>query len=98
MFRVLRPGGRAVLNIGVRVSAGTQTHRILNDSAWVWAGADVRSMVEQAGFADVTTQYVPWCEDTAVNRMFARRSYACAWPAASSCSGGIDSAGARRLG
>jgi hypothetical protein len=72
VFRVLRPGGRAVLNIGVRVHAGTQTHRILNDSAWVWAEDDVRSMVEQAGFADVTTQYVPWCEDTAVNRMFAR--------------------------
>ena len=69
VFRVLRPGGRAVLNIGERVEPGTQTHRVLNDSAWVWAEDDVRSMVEEAGFADVTIQYVPWGEDTTVNRL-----------------------------
>jgi len=28
-------------------------------------------MVEQAGFADVTIQYVPWGEDNAANRLFA---------------------------
>jgi SAM-dependent methyltransferase len=72
VFRVLRPGGRAVLNIGERVEPGTQTHRVLNDSAWVWAEEDVRRMVEQAGFADVTIQYVPWGEDTAANRLFAK--------------------------
>ena len=71
VFRVLRPGGRAVLNIGERVPAGTQTHRILNDNVWVWAEDDVRHMVEQAGFTDVTIQYVPWGEDTAANRLFA---------------------------
>jgi SAM-dependent methyltransferase len=71
VFRVLRPGGRAVLNIGERVPAGTQTHRILNDTGWVWAEDDVRRMVEQAGFTDVTIEYVPWGEDTAVNRLFA---------------------------
>ena len=71
VFRVLRPGGRAVLNIGERVEPGTQTHRILNDSAWVWAEDDVRHMVERAGFTDVTIQYVPWGEDTAANRLFA---------------------------
>jgi SAM-dependent methyltransferase len=72
VFRVLRPGGRAVLNIGERVEPGTQTHRVLNDSAWVWAEDDVRRMVQQAGFADVTIQYVPWGEDTAGNRLFAK--------------------------
>jgi SAM-dependent methyltransferase len=71
VFRVLRPGGRAVLNIGERVPAGTQTHRILNGAGWVWAEDDVRRMVEQAGFTDVSIQYVPWGEDTAVNRLFA---------------------------
>lgn len=71
-FRVLRPGGRAVLNIGERVEPGTQTHRILNGSGWVWAEDDVRAMVEQAGFADVTIQYVPWGEDTAATRLFAK--------------------------
>lgn len=61
-----------MLNIGERVPPGTQTHRILNDSGWVWAEEDVRRMVGQACFADVTIQYVPWGEDTAVNRLFAR--------------------------
>lgn len=72
VFRVLRPGGRAVLNIGERVEPGTATHRIRNDLGWVWAEDDVRAMVEQAGFADVTIRYVPWGEDTAANRLFAK--------------------------
>ena len=72
VFRVLRPGGRAVLNIGERVDPGTQTHRILNGTVWVWSEDDVRDMVEHAGFADVTIQYVPWGEDTAANRLFAK--------------------------
>jgi hypothetical protein len=29
-------------------------------------------MVEQAGFTDVTIQYVPWGEDTIANRQFAK--------------------------
>ncbi len=72
VFRVLRPGGRAVLNIGERVDPGTQTHRVLNGTAWVWAEDDVREMVEQAGFTEVTIQYVPWGEDTVTNRLFAK--------------------------
>ncbi len=72
VFRVLRPGGRAVLNIGERVPTGTQTHRILNDTGWVWSEDDVRHMVEKAGFTDVTMQYVPWSEDTPVTRLFAK--------------------------
>jgi SAM-dependent methyltransferase len=72
VFRVLRPGGRAVLIIGERVDPGTQTHRILNGTVWVWSEDDVRDMVEQAGFTDVTIQYVPWGEDTAANRLFAK--------------------------
>lgn len=71
VFRALRTGGRAVLNIGERVPAGTQTHRILNDSGWVWAEEDVRRMVQRAGFTAVSIQYVPWGEDTAANRLFA---------------------------
>lgn len=71
VFRVLRPGGRAVLNIGERVAEGTQTHK-----AWggipVWAEDDVRRMVEEAGFTDVTIQYVPWGEPTLANRLFAK--------------------------
>lgn len=71
VFRVLRPGGRAVLNIGERVAQGTKTHK-----AWggipVWAEDDARRMVEEAGFTDVTTQYVPWGQPTPFNRLFAK--------------------------
>lgn len=71
VFRVLRPGGRAVLNIGERVAEGTQTHQ-----AWgaipVWAEADVRAMVEHAGFTEVTIQYVPWGGNSPVERLFAK--------------------------
>jgi SAM-dependent methyltransferase len=63
-YRVLRPGGRAVMNIGEWVEPGTQTHRVL-DAVWVWSEDDVRRMVEQAGFADVTMSYA----STAVNRL-----------------------------
>lgn len=71
VFRVLHPGGRAVLNIGERVSPDTQTHR-----AWagisVWAEDDVRAMVEHAGFTDVTIQYVAWGGNGPVERLFAK--------------------------
>jgi SAM-dependent methyltransferase len=63
-YRVLRQGGRAVMNIGEWVEDGTQTHRML-DALWVWSEDDVRRMVEQAGFTDVTISYA----STAVNRL-----------------------------
>jgi ubiquinone/menaquinone biosynthesis C-methylase UbiE len=71
VLRVLRPGGRAVLNIGERVDPGTQTHRMLGEF-WVWAEDDVRRVVEQAGFTDVTTQYVAWAGDNPVEKLFGR--------------------------
>jgi SAM-dependent methyltransferase len=58
MFRVLRPRGRAVLNIGEQVTPGTQTHRMLGQ-IWVWAEEDVQRMVGDAGFTDVTIRYAP---------------------------------------
>ncbi len=57
LARVLRPGGRAVLNIGEQVEPGTPTHRAMNDTFWVWSEDDVRSMVERAGFTGVTITY-----------------------------------------
>jgi SAM-dependent methyltransferase len=59
MVRVLRPGGRVVLNIGERVEPETRTHRVL-DTMWVWSEADVLELVERAGLADVSVIYVPW--------------------------------------
>ena len=64
LYRVLRGGGRAVMNIGEWVEAGTQTHRML-DALWVWSEDDVRRMVEQAGFTDVAMSYA----STAANRL-----------------------------
>ena len=58
MFRVLRPRGRLVMNMGEQVDPGMQTHRML-EQIWVWAEDDVRHMVNDAGFTDVTIQYAP---------------------------------------
>jgi SAM-dependent methyltransferase len=49
VFRVLRPGGRAVLTIGERVPPDTKIDRRWG-ALWVWAEDDVESMVEQAGY------------------------------------------------
>ena len=56
MVRVLRPGGRVVLNIGERVPVGTQTHRMWGEY-WVWAEDDVRRMIQNVGLVDVTIDY-----------------------------------------
>ena len=63
MFRVLRPGGRVVVNIGEAVPAGTPTRRRWG-LMWLWADDTVQRMVEQAGITDVTMQYTPaWGDD-----------------------------------
>lgn len=71
VFRVLRPGGRVVLNIGERVPPGTQTHRVW-DTLWVWSEDDVRQMVEDAGFADVSLTYAESFGTDPVSRFLVR--------------------------
>lgn len=56
MFRVLRPGGRAVLEMGWRVPEGTETHQAFG-GMWVWNEVDARRLVEDAGFVDVSVSY-----------------------------------------
>ncbi len=58
MWRVLRPGGRVVMQLGWRVPDGTETHKRLG-MAWVWDAAEVRRMTEAAGFRDIAVSYVP---------------------------------------
>ena len=63
MYRVLRPGGRAVMNIGEKVAEGSETRRVLG-GVWVWSEADARRLAEEAGFADVSVSYEPSSGDT----------------------------------
>ena len=56
MLRVLRPGGRAAVAMGWRVPEGTGTHQAFG-GMWVWNEADVRRLVEDAGFVDVSVTY-----------------------------------------
>lgn len=58
MARVLRPGGRLVLDVGPHVDPDTPTHQELNGRLWVWAEDDARRMVEHAGFTSVTLLHV----------------------------------------
>ena len=56
MFRVLRPSGRAVLEMGWRVPEGTASHQAFG-GMWIWNEADARRLVEDAGFDDVSVSY-----------------------------------------
>lgn len=60
MCRVLRPGGRAVIDVNPRVHEGTESHRFRGPAGefWAWNDADARRMMEAAGFDDVAITYV----------------------------------------
>jgi SAM-dependent methyltransferase len=60
MRRVLRPGGRAVVDMNPRVPEGTESHLGRGPAGrfWVWNDADVQRMLEAAGFDDVTITHV----------------------------------------
>ena len=61
MCRVLRPGGRAVIDMSPTVPEGTGSHRMRGPGGegWAWNDADVRRMMEAAGFDDVAITHVP---------------------------------------
>ena len=68
IYRVLHPGGRAVLCIGEQVPPGTRTHRTL-DRFWVWAEDDVRDMVHAAGFTNVDISYLDYSGDSRLSQL-----------------------------
>jgi SAM-dependent methyltransferase len=71
MYRVLRPSGRAVMNIGEKVAERLETHQVLG-AVWVWSEADARRLAEEAGFADVSVSYEPLSGDSRVDAIASR--------------------------
>ena len=63
MYRVLRPGGRAVFTLGEHVKAGwgaTDESGARNAwGVWNWSDADAQRLVEEAGFVDVALSVLP---------------------------------------
>jgi SAM-dependent methyltransferase len=70
--RVLRPGGRAVMQIGWKVADDTETHRILGGLSWVWSEAEVRRMVDLAGLGTVSVTYVPIAGERRLGNLIGR--------------------------
>ncbi len=74
MCRVLRPGGRAVIDMNPTVPAGTESHRMRGPGGegWAWNDADVQRMVEAAGFDDVGITHVPGTDSRILNALSRR--------------------------
>ena len=71
MFRVLRPGGRTVVQIGWRVPDGAPTRKFLG-TFWAWDEAEARRMAEAAGFGDVAISYARIGGDNRLGNLLAR--------------------------
>ena len=74
MCRVLRPGGRAVIDMNPTVPEGTESHRMRGPGGegWAWNDADVRRMMEAAGFDDVAITHVPGSDSRILNALSRR--------------------------
>lgn len=58
MYRVLRPGGRAIVTMG---DDSSKADPALRDTwgSWSWSDADAQRLAEQAGFVDVAVSVLP---------------------------------------
>ena len=76
MRRVLRPGGRAVIDVNPRIPEGTESHALrgVGGRFMAWNDADVRRMVEAAGFAEVEISHLRGSDNGLFNAM-SRRSF-----------------------
>ncbi len=74
MCRVLRPGGRAVIDTNPRVPEGTESHLFRGPAGQVrvWNDADVRRMMEAAGFDDVAITHARIAGDNRLGNRLAR--------------------------
>jgi SAM-dependent methyltransferase len=76
MCRVLRPGGRAVIDMNPMVPEGTESYRMRGPGGefWAWNDADVQRMMEAAGLDDVAITHVPGTDSRILNDL-SRRMY-----------------------
>ncbi len=74
MCRVLRPGGRAVIDMNPRVPEGTESHLFRGPAGQVrvWNDADVRRMMEAAGFDDVAITHARIASDNRLGNRLTR--------------------------
>ena len=74
MCRVLGPGGRAVIDMNPRVPEGTESHLFRGPAGrfWEWNDADVRRMMEAAGFHDVAITHARVAGDNRLGNRLVR--------------------------
>lgn len=53
MYRVLRPGGRAVVGLGQRIKNQNESGKVDPWGQWQWSDADARRLIQGAGFVDI---------------------------------------------
>ena len=58
MYRVLRPGGRALVSIEFNAEDGNDhSKEIEKNGMWVWTEGEVRAMMKEAGFSEISITY-----------------------------------------
>jgi len=58
MYRVLRPGGRAVVSIEFNAEDGKDhSSEIKKHGMWIWTEDEVRAMMKEAGFSEISITY-----------------------------------------
>ena len=58
IYRVLRPGGRVVVSIEWNAEDGLDHAKEVKEyGMWMWTGDDVKAMLKEAGFSDISITY-----------------------------------------